>query len=279
MDLQRQRLLAAAAAAAALVLIQQLGAQAEEDGMVGPSSARYHAPTDQLAQLEFDILNAGPGRGHGHHPRGVPRRERLAPFAKYSAPPHKLEDFVNFTKGPFEELASEVARHMPDRDRDVAVIDIIFFVLYRLKQGVSLKAAALMIGVCPATASGYWGEVMPILSRIGREELAPVPGLAEYLADFMPDELKMTGVVDGMALPVQTPVIDLHGSYSGLRKSDVMQVQHVALVDGSTVYVGGKKRVHLTRFLTPGRSKRARCTLTPGCPRPAAASLAGLTRI
>jgi hypothetical protein len=41
-----------------------------------------------------------------------------------------------------------------------------------------------------------------------------------------------------------------------LRKSDVLQVQHVSLVDGTTVFVGGK--CLLGRALSNPRIKRAR---------------------
>ena len=236
-DEQRKKILLVAVCA--LLAVRRKGKRIDPSALVGPTSSRTFAPADEDAQFYYDVLHAGPGRGFGHHPLDVPRRLREDAVAKYSTLPYKIQDFINFHFAPFMDLVAIVEARLPRQDMDVTPANMVFFVLYRLKIGAALTFCCAIIGVCNSTGSKYWTEVMAILYDVAIEELAPLPGYAEYLMNFMPDTLKATGAIDGMALGIQEPIKDPLDSYSKLRHGSVMQVQDMSYMDGTTCFVAG----------------------------------------
>jgi hypothetical protein len=234
-------------AVAALLGVRHAQHRIDPSAYVGPTSARTLAPSDEDAQFDYDVRNAGPGRGFGSHPSNVPRRIREDAVTKYTTLPFKIQDFINFQYGPFMDLVAIVEARLPRQDMDVTPANMVFFVLYRLKIGAALTFCCAIIGVCNSTGSKYWTEVMAILYDVAIEELAPLPGFAEYLMTFMPDTLKATGAIDGMALGIQEPIKDSLDSYSKLRHGSVMQVQDMCYVDGTTCFVAGTCRGGVVR--------------------------------
>ena len=234
-DEQRKKILLVAVSALLAVQRKRINPSA----FVGPTSSRTFAPADEDAQFDYDVLHAGPGRGFGHHPTNVPRRVREDAVAKYSTLPYKIQDYINFPFAPFMDLVAIVEARLPRQDMDVTPANMVFFVLYRLKIGAALTFCCAIIGVCNSTGSKYWTEVMAILYDVAIEELKPLPGFAEYLMTFMPDTLKATGAIDGMALGIQEPMKDPLDSYSKLRHGCVMQVQDMSYMDGTTCFVAG----------------------------------------
>ena len=79
------------------------------------------------------------------------------------------------------------------------------------------------------------------MKTIAIEELGPVVGKPEFLANYLTPRLKeVSGIVDGMKLAIREPSHNRDDYFRPDRGSTVLGCQDMVTVDGQTVYAGGE---------------------------------------
>ena len=230
-----------AAAALVTILLARRRQREGANDMVGPVAHRVRAPQDARLQLAHDLSKAGLGRGCGVRRDTGVRRIRCDPAKLYRNLPWKIQDFINFTALAFDRLVVEFAPRLKREGTDISPENQLFFILNKCKTGDSLVEATAKIGVCPATGSAYWIEGTEILYDIALEELDVVPGLSAFLQQFLHEDLQnISGVLDGMSLPINESAATALDDFNKHRGTTVMGCQNFVSLDGQTAFVGGK---------------------------------------
>ena len=182
-----------------------------------------------LAEASIEVIES-------LQPKKITRGERIHRIPKIHLVDQMMTDPPNFrrltrfTCSEFNQIASELERAFPICTTTLDTRTKLFYFLNRMSGGVFHTEGVAKLGMCEATASNYFNEMLSKVVKLYKGVISwPTAEARKKLGAQVPDLPGCIGAIDGTHLRICKPFVNESMFYSGKHRMHSINCELVCM--------------------------------------------------